>query len=507
VNSSLRHVVIVLLGCFVLLFAQLNRIQVFQAGALRANPANNRLSQQDFDRPRAEIVTSDGVTVALSEAAGAGSPFDLQRAYPEGDLYAHTVGYISFTVGSDGVERSYNDEITGRTAAQELRDLTDLLNPTPEAGTINLTLDHELQQVAKEALGERQGSVVALDANTGAIRALWSWPSFDPNLVADNDSTAANAAYQDLLETDGNPLRPRSYRDREFPGSTFKIITAAAAIESGEVTLTEPVFEERESYEPPLTSRAITNFGGRSCGGDLVDLLVFSCNVQFSQLAAEVLGPEVMINQAQAAGFNSEPPLDLPGAVESVFPTDYGELIQPASESFPAGLFGNTPFLAQAAIGQHEVQATPLQMALLIAGVANDGEIPTPHVVSEVLDAEGQAITTNSPGGWRQALRPESASDIASALVEAATRGGASTAAMEGFEIGGKTGTAQIDTEADTARSHAWIVAFGGRPGEEPELAVAVLVEAQEGSDQTGGAVAGPIARAVFSEYFTDRSG
>jgi peptidoglycan glycosyltransferase len=144
-------------------------------------------------------------------------------------------------------------------------------------------------------------------------------------------------------------------------------------------------------------------------------------------------------------------------------------------------------------------------MALLIAGVANDGVIPTPHVLDQIFDADGGVITTNEPEAWRQALRPESARDIMAALEEAATRGGASSAAMEGFTIGGKTGTAQID--ADTPQSHAWIVAFGGRPGEEPELAVAVLVEAQEGTDQTGGGVAGPVAQAIFREYFQDVSG
>jgi peptidoglycan glycosyltransferase len=212
-----------------------------------------------------------------------------------------------------------------------------------------------------------------------------------------------------------------------------------------------------------------------------------------------------MVNQAEAAGFNSVPPFDLPGTVASNFPRDYGGLIQPASEAVPAGLFENTPILAQVAIGQNDVRATPLQMALLMAGVANEGVIPTPHVLDQVIDADGNVIRTNEPGPWRQALRPESARDIQTALEEAASSGGASTAAMEGMEVGGKTGTAQID--AESPQSHAWIVAYAGQPGEEAELAVAVLVEAQEGADQTGGGVAGPIARALFLEYFSEVSG
>jgi len=496
---------VVLLGCFTLLFAQLNRVQLFDAEALENNPANTRAAQRDFDQERARILTSDGVEVAVSVLVDDG-PFRWQRAYPHNDLYAHTAGYVSFTVGAEGAERSYDDEIVGRTAGQEIAELTNVLNPNSDPGSVILTLRHDLQQVAKQQLGERPGSVVALDPRTGAVLAMWSWPSFDPNTVANINSAESNEAYSALLETEGNPLRARAFRDIKPPGSTFKVITAAAALESGHATLDEPVFEATTSYTSPLTTHAISNFGGRECGGNLVELLVRSCNAPFAQLAAETLGPFIMVNQAEAAGFNSVPPFDLVGGVSSVYPTDYGAQLQSPSEVSPAGLFEDTPLLAQTAIGQNNVAATPLQMALMIAGVANNGIVPSPHVMAEVIDANGQVVDRIEPEPWRSTMREENARILQQALIEAGQRGSGTAATVEGLVVGVKTGTAQIG--GDPPKSHAWIVGFAGRPGEEFEIAVAVLVEGEQADgDQTGGRVAGPIARELFTTYFSDTSG
>jgi peptidoglycan glycosyltransferase len=240
-NRPIRHVVLVLLGCFTLLFVQLNRVQVFQAEALVANPANTRTIQRDFDRPRGQIVTRDDVVVAES-VPNPGGTFAEQRNYPQGELYAHTAGYVSFTFGAQGVERQYNDALIGRTAAQELSGLTDLLGGTNPIGTVRLTLRDDMQRLAREQLGDRKGSIVALDPANGEIYAMWSWPSFDPNRIAQND----NEAWTELVNTDGNPLRAKAYRDIFFPGSTFKVITAAAALEAGAVTPTAPEFEPKQ---------------------------------------------------------------------------------------------------------------------------------------------------------------------------------------------------------------------------------------------------------------------
>ena len=496
---------VVLLGCFTLLFVQLNRVQIIDAEALQDNPSNTRTGQRNFDRLRGEIRTSDDVVVARSDSDDA-TGFSYQRVYPEGELYAHSVGYVSFTVGSEGVERAYNDEIIGATPSQQLSDLTGILDDEPRAGAVTLTLDHGLQQVAREALGDRVGSVVAMDVRTGAVRALWSFPSFDPNLIANNNGTESNAARAELLEAFANPLRARSFRETAIPGSTFKVITAAAALETPDrgITATEPVFAATDSYTHRLTTRPITNFGGRSCGGNLTDLLVQSCNTPFALMAAEILGPAVMANQARAAGFNEVPPFDLPNGVASVFPEDYGERIAAPTPEVPAGVFGNSPLLGQAAIGQFDVRATPLQMALMIAGVANDGIVPTPHVLSEVFDANGRVVRENEPDPWRMSMRSDNAQSLQEALIVAAETGGGNTATVPGLVVGVKTGTAQHGT--DPPVSNAWIVGFAGLPGEEYELAVAVLVEdLPDPGDQTGGAIAGPIANRLFEHYFSDR--
>lgn len=504
-ERSFRHVLLVLLGCFVLLFAMLNWVQVFNAEALQGDPVNTRTIQRDFDVARGDVLTSDGVVIATT-VDDTTTQFDNQRVYPEGELYAHTLGYVSFTFGGQGAERVYSDEIAGTTPAQQLADLTGVFSDEPRGGGITLTLDHGLQEVARSALGERLGSIVALDPRTGAVLAFWSFPSFDPNRLATNDSSDAAAARAELLDAAGNPLRPRAYQDTAFPGSTFKVITAAAALETPDrgITANDPVFPETTEYTNPLTSNTLTNFGGGPCGGDLTRLLIRSCNTAFAEIGADILGPAVMDNQARAAGFNEVPPFDLPGGVPSIFPSDYGNRVESPTPERPAGLFENSPLLAQAAIGQFDVRATPLQMALMIAGVANDGVIPTPHVLASVSDVEGRIVRRNEPGPWRMSMRPENAQALADALIVASEEGSGQTAAVPGLVVGVKTGTAQHGTEDPL--SNAWIVGFAGMPGEDPEIAVAVLVEdLPDPGDQTGGRVAGPIARELFAHWFADR--
>lgn len=500
IQRPLRRVLFVLLACFGLLFVQLNRIQIFDAEALRADPNNTRTVQRDFSGPRGIISTVDGTVVARSvESDGV---FERQREYPEGELYAHVAGYLSFNLGAEGVERAYNDELIGRTPELELSSLADLFTESESTGQVVLSLRHDLQQTARNALGDREGSVVALDPRTGEILALWSWPSFDPNVLADHDGTAVNAAFADLSAQEENPLRARAFRDIFFPGSTFKLVTAASALEEDVVSLTDPQFPVETSYTPQLTTRPLSNFGGNLCGGDLLELLRQSCNAGFARIGAELLGPSTLIGTAQSFGFNTVPPIDLPGAVASQFPTDYGELLDEPSEELPAGLFENTPALAQAAIGQGDVSATPLQMALVAAGIANDGEIMVPRVVTEVRDIQGEVVSDPAPAVWQRPISAETAADLRLAMIEVVANGTGRSVAVSGLTVGAKTGTAQLGT--DPAASHAWIVTFAGPVDEPAELVVAVLVEGQPGaSEQTGGRVAGPIAAAVIEAWRT----
>ncbi len=497
--KPLRHVLAVLMLCFVALFVQLNRIQYFQADSLRQHPDNTRTIQRDFARERGPISTADGEVVAFSVPVD--GPLERQRQYPFGDLYAHTVGYLSFNLGAEGVERAYSDDLIGRSNAFQLSNLSDMLSGQQPIGEVVLTMRHDLQQIAKDQLGERKGSVVAIDPRTGAILAMWSYPSFDPNELSGLVGTEVNANYQALLAEDGNPLRAKAYRDIFFPGSTFKVVTAAAALASNTVTLTEPVFPSASSYTAPLTTRPLRNFGGSTCGGDLLELLRVSCNTGFARLGAELLGPERLSLTAQDFGFNVTPPLDLPGAVASRFPTDYGEQLQAPSAEIPAGVFENTPLLAQTSIGQNDVSATPLQMALVAAAIANNGELMAPHVVGETKDRTGSVVTTVDPGRWQRSVSSTVALDLRDAMVNVVENGTAGAAAVSGIEVGAKTGTAQLGTEPP--KSHAWMIAFAGPPGRTPEIAIAVLVEGTDGaSEQTGGRVAGPIVRAMIEAYF-----
>lgn len=470
-----------LLVCYLLLFAQLNRVTVFQAADLKDNPENNREILRDYDRPRGAIATADGVVVARSVPTEQGARFERRREYPEGELYAHTVGYYSLNLGATGVEDEYNAELVGRTLDLSLRDLGDLFVERDRVGDLTLTLRADAQQTARDQLGERRGSVVALDPRTGDVYALWSFPSFDPNRIATQDFAEANAAYEELLADPTDPLLAKTHRERFFPGSTFKIVTATAGLESGEVTPDEPSYPVTSTYTPPQTSRPLRNFGGSSCGGTLFEILRVSCNTAFAQMAVD-LGPETMIETAEDFGFNDEIPIDLPTVAESVFPTDFEQ---------------NLPALAQSGIGQNDVSATPLQMALVAAAVANDGAIMTPRVLADVRDDEGTIVEDPDPTQWRRAMTPENAVIMRDAMVNIAENGTARNLLIPGFRVGGKTGTAQLGT--DPPRSHAWIIGFAGPPGEPPTVAVAVIVEGQEGaSEQTGGRVAAPIARAVM---------
>ncbi len=501
IDRNLRHVLIVLLGCFSLLFVELNRIQVFSNTELRENPANTRTIQRDFARPRGLISTADHVVVARSVPSD--GAFAFQRQYPEGELFAHVTGFLSFNIGATGIERSYNDELVGRTPALQLDGLSNLLNDSDSTGQVILSLRHDLQSIARDALGDQRGSVVALDPNTGEVLALWSNPSFDPNLLASQDGTAVNQAYSDLLADEASPLRASSYRDIYFPGSTFKLVTASAALQSNVLTLTRPVFDVESEYVAPGTSHAITNFGGQSCGGDLLELLTASCNVGFARIGAELLGPSRMVDQAQAYGFNTVPPLDLPGAVASRFPTDYGVEVRSPSLEIPAGVYENTAALAQASIGQFDVAATPLQMALVGAAIANDGQMMAPRVVTEVRNKKGDVVDQSDPSVWQQPISSVVAADLQTAMINVVENGTARMIQFPDLTVGAKTGTAQLGTLP--AKSHAWMVAFSGPLAGESDLVIAVLVEANDANpEQTGGRVAGPIVQRMIEAFYAE---
>ena len=474
-DDQIRRLGAVLVLLFVALFVELNYLQVVRADKLANAPGNTRTATRDFSRARGVVQTADGAVVAQSVPVD--GPFKLLRQYPEGELFAHVSGYFSFTFGTEGVERTYHADLAGRSV--RLRRLRDVLSDQVRTGTVTLTLSKDLQQVARDALGPRKGAVVALDPTTGAVLAMYSYPSFDPNPLAAHDQKAVQASWDALQSDPAKPLLPRAYRERYAPGSTFKVVTSAAALERAP-DLAAKVYPPMRELDLPQTDRNLPNFGRGQCGGALPELLRRSCNTGFAQMGLD-LGAERLAAEALDFGFESKPPLDLPAVAPSAFARD---------PSFK----GDLPGLAKTAIGQQDVAGTPLQMALVAAGVANGGVVMKPHVMAEVRDSEGEVVRTWSPEPWLRAMAPEGAAALRDMMVGVVNGGTAAAAALPGVQVAAKTGTAQTTGN----NSHAWLVAFA--PAEAPRVAVAVLVESQPGlgDEVTGGRFAAPVAKEVM---------
>lgn len=501
-NRQIRQLGVAMLVLFSLLFVRLNWVQVVAADELTADPLNTRRIVRDFGQKRGTIFTADGVVIAESlEVEGR---FDRERSYPQGPLYSDVTGYFSFEYGATGVERSYNDELAGHSATQRFESFFDFFGDGDVSADLTLTIDSDLQEAAANALGERRGSIVAIDPQTGAVLAFYSWPTFDPNSMSNTDLDAARAAKTVLDQAAGEPLLTSAHRQVFPPGSTFKVITGASALENGVATPSSPVFPEVVSYDLPLTNVALQNYGGNVCGGDLARSLARSCNTSFAQLGAEFLGPEPLIATAERFGFNQTPPFDIPLTADSRFPDDYGIQLGQSQQNPAVPIVEGSSLLAQAAIGQFDVRATPLQMALVAAGIANNGDIMTPYVVERVTDsADAALISQADPGVWRQAVVPEVAAEMSDLMVGVVEGGTATILARSGLTIGAKTGTAEVNAAANDD-THAWVIAFAGPAAGESELALAVIIEAVPGGgQQSGGTVAGPVAAAMIDAYFS----
>ena len=485
-NRPLRVLAMGVFAIFTLLVAAVTYHQVIVGPDYRDDPRNVRVATGVTGRERGTIITADGVVVAVSEA-NPDDPLSFQRSYPEGDLYGHTVGYSTLLFASQGVESVRADELVSNRDATISGVLAALLGGDVRPKGLRLTIEHELQETAREALGDQLGAVVALDPRTGAVLAMVSNPGFDPNLlVGFNAAPAGEALENDPLQ----PLLNRATAASYPPGSTFKLITASAAFEAG-VASTGTPFPNPVELELPGSTATISNFDGQACGpGSEVPLstaFVSSCNTVFGMIGMEV-GAEQLVTTAEAFGFNSEIPLDIRSIASSIPPADSFEF--------------DLPGVAQSAIGQRDVQATPLQMALAAAAVANEGEVMVPYLVDEVFNAEGVVEESAEPVVWLRAATPSAARALSDLMEGVVTSGTGRRASVPGVRIAGKTGTAEVPDAAP----HAWFIGFGPvEPGpDDPQIALAVLVESggDAGEAATGGTVAAPIAQQVFTEFF-----
>jgi peptidoglycan glycosyltransferase len=486
VNHPIRVLSAGVFAIFVVLIGAVTYQQLIVGPEYRDDPRNVRVATGRTGRERGTIITADGVVVAVSEA-DPDDPLSFRRSYPQGALYGHTVGYTTLLFGSQGLESSHGGDLVSNRDATISGVLSALLGGDVRPKGLRLSIEHELQAVAREALGDQRGAVVAIDPQSGAVLAMVSTPDFDPNTLIGGDAGPAGTALED---DPAQPLLNRATAESYPPGSTFKLITTAAAFEAGVASSGTP-FPNPVELELPGSTATISNFDGQACGpgseAPLSTAFVRSCNTVFGMLGMEV-GAEQLVSTAEAFGFGSEIPIDTRSIASTI----------PAADTFEF----DVPGVAQSAIGQRDVRATPLQMALAAAAIANDGEIMVPYLTSEIFNAEGVVQESAEPVVWKRAISPSTAAAIADLMEAVVTSGTGRRAAVPGVRIAGKTGTAEVPDEAP----HAWFVGFGpvDPEPEVPQIAVAVLVESggDAGEAATGGTVAAPIAQAVFSEFF-----
>ncbi|MGZ7023250.1 MAG: penicillin-binding transpeptidase domain-containing protein, partial [Ilumatobacteraceae bacterium] len=281
-NKQIRRLAVALLACYLVLFVQLNVLAVGRQQELNADPRNNRQTERDFNRPRGSILAADGTVLARSVPTTRGDQFRYQREYPLGDLFGNVTGYYTFSFGSTQLERTQNDVLMGDTTEQRLRAIGGLFRGSDTTGSVVLTMRPDVQQVAAEALGTREGSVVVMDPHTGAVIAMVSNPRYNPADVAVHDSKQAEAVLTYLNAQPGKPLLANAYQERYMPGSAFKVITTSIAFEDG-VTSLDRVFPNTKSWVPPQTTDPIQNYGGTVCGGTMVEVFYRSCNIPFAQ--------------------------------------------------------------------------------------------------------------------------------------------------------------------------------------------------------------------------------
>ncbi|CAB4871821.1 unannotated protein [freshwater metagenome] len=463
---------------FAVLVGQSAYIQFFHADALNNSSLNPRVSFAGLMQPRGDIVAADGTVLATSEAATSGV-YPWRRSYPLGSLTSGVIGFSSAIYGTWALESYYNSDLTSH--PQPAKSLSQVIAPINSPNTLTLTLQPELQRVAQVALNGRDGAVVAINPKTGAIVAMYSNPTYDPEPLTSPDSTVATAAWKKYVtknERGFPPLGLMATQQTFAPGSTFKVITAAAAV-SARPDIFVKKYPSKAFTTLPTSNKLLWNSGHTACGGNAADMLPGSCDPGFALIGLD-LGADVMSATATAFGFNQVPPIDLPGVVSSYFPD-------------PASFSQDLPGLAYSSIGQKDVRATALENALLAAAIANNGVIMKPHLMAEISRADGSIARRYKPSQWLRPLSALQTQQIVPMMQNVVRFGTASGLFRASDDVGAKTGTAQTGNAAEN--THNWMIAFA--PANNPVIAVAVVVPFQAKSD-SGAAVAGPITRCVI---------
>jgi peptidoglycan glycosyltransferase len=483
-NTSLRRVAVTIMVLIVLLLANATLTQVFTADGLRADPRNQRVLLDEYSRQRGQI-TAGGQLLAYSVSTD--NRFRFLRVYPNPLVYAPVTGFYSLGYSSTGLERAEDTILNGSDERLFGRRLADFFTGrNPRGGNVDTTIKPQVQQAAWDAMqngcdnGPCKGSVVALEPSTGKILAMVSSPSYDPNLLSSHDPEVQAQAWQRLRDDPDNPMTNRAISETYPPGSTFKVITTAAALQAG-ASDTEQL-TAAPSIPLPNSTATLENYGGQACGNDptvsLQQAFALSCNTAFVQLGI-LTGADALRSMARSFGLDSTP---------SVIPLQVAEST--------IGIIPDAAALGMSSIGQKDVALTPLQNAEIAATIANGGVTMQPYLVDSLKGPDLTTISTTTPYEQRRAVSPQVAAKLTELMV-GAEKVAQQKGAIPGVQIASKTGTAEHGSDPRHTPPHAWYIAFA--PAQTPKVAVAVLVE--NGADRlsaTGGALAAPIGRAVI---------
>lgn len=470
-NRQIGRLFVVAVLLIALLAVFTARWTVLQADALKDEPLNRRPLLEQQQIPRGLILARDGSKLAVNRRLGTHQNKRYYRQYPLGNVFSHAIGYAFVSRGSSGFEQSQNDILSG--TGGDLRSFIDEIAGGPSQGDdIKTTLDPVAQRTALTALAGRQGAIVAMDPRSGAVQVLASSPDYDPNRIPEQ--------YAQLNKEQNSPLFNRATQGQYPPGSTFKVVTAAAALDTGKYT---PQSQISGKNNKVISGVPLQNFGGENFASiSLTDALTHSVNTVFGEIG-EKLGKKTMYDYMDRFGFNAKPPLDYPRTQEFGSGEYYrGKLLGPNSSRIDVG---------RMAIGQDKLQVTPLQMAMVASAIGNRGSLMRPHFTEKVIGPDGRVKDSFGQQEQSQVMSEQSASELTQMMQHVVESGTGTAAQLQNIQVAGKTGTA----EAPGGFNDAWFIAFA--PAKDPKVAIAVVVEKAQQS-QTGGEVAAPLAAQVM---------
>ncbi|MER6672152.1 penicillin-binding transpeptidase domain-containing protein [Streptomyces sp. NPDC000983] len=480
-NKPLRRIALFCGLLILTLLLRNNYLQYVKADDLATDSENRRVNIERYSTQRGNIIVGGKAITGSTESKS--GDYKFKRTWTNGSMWAPVTGYSSQAFGANQLEKLEDGILTGNDDRLFFRNTLDMITgKKKQGGSVVTTLNAAAQKAGYEGLGGKKGAVAAIDPATGKILALVSTPSYDPSKFAGNSDADAKAwnAVQKSNNPD-DPMLNRALRETYPPGSTFKVVTAAAALENGEVSGIDDKTKTPDPYQLPGTTTDLTNEHGVCKNASLKYALMVSCNTVFAKMADNV-GNEGMIEQAEKFGYNN-PELDTPvRAAESIYPED------------------NAPQNAMDGIGQASNRATPLQMAMVAAAVANDGKLMKPYMVDS-LTSNLDTIETNDPEELSQAVSPETAQKLQDMMETVVNdpQGTGGNAKIDGVTVGGKTGTAQHGLN-NSEKPYAWFISYAKLADGSSPVAVAVVVE--DGSanrdDISGGGLAAPIARDVM---------